>query len=206
MSDDGASERTDRIASESGDSDGGDRDQNRGGHSTQGADANDGDVDESDPQDEFGLSARSVTGDSDRNDAHGSAERATATDRDGPATDGVDGDAPLSSLASSLDERRDRRTERDDELFDEEAVTEIDTDVVWERLDETEPTGTPDGASSDVRVIEKRQYCEQCPHFSTPPDVECGHDGTEILELVDMEQFRVVDCPKVEADERLERL
>lgn len=125
-----------------------------------------------------------------------------------PSEEGAaDGDAPLSSLASSVSDRRADAGERpDDELFDQEDVPEIDADVVWERLGEDEPPDVPSETEHDVRVIEKRSYCEQCPFFSTPPDVGCEHEGTEILELVDMEHFRVVDCPKVLEDERLERL
>lgn len=121
---------------------------------------------------------------------------------------GANADAPLGSIAASVDERRNRDTDRpDDGLFDEESVPEIDTDVVWEQLDDADsPAERPDDAEEDVRVIEKRSYCEQCPFFSEPPEVSCSHEGTEILELVNMEQFRVVDCPKVREDERLERL
>lgn len=120
---------------------------------------------------------------------------------------GTDADAPLSSLASSVEERRGRSAdEPDDELFREESVPEIDADVVWDRLEDDDPPELPDDAERDVRVVEKRSYCEQCPFFSEPPEVSCTHDGTEILELVDMDHFRVVDCPKVREDERLERL
>lgn len=133
-------------------------------------------------------------------------ERTGESADDSPEESGRNADAPLGSLAASVDERSGRETDRpDDGLFDQESVPEIDADVVWERLDD-EPPELPDDDERDVRVIEKRSYCEQCPFFSAPPDVECGHDGTEILELVDMEHFRVVDCPKVREDERLERL
>lgn len=124
-----------------------------------------------------------------------------------PQEGGRKADAPLGSLAASVDERRGRESDRpDDGLFDQESVPEIDADVVWERLDDDEPSELPDEADPDVSVIEKRSYCEQCPFFSEPPDVECNHDGTEILELVDMEHFRVIDCPKVRENKRLERL
>lgn len=130
-------------------------------------------------------------------------EASTETSAEGS----TNADAPLGSLAASVDQRRNRDADRpDDGLFDEEPVPEIDTDVVWEQLDEDEPPELPDDAAGDVRVVAKRSYCEQCPYFSEPPDVQCSHEGTEILELVDMEHFRVVDCPKVREDERLERL
>lgn len=173
-------------------------------------------------RDEFGIASDLVTGRSGEADGADRTESPDGADRDGDVGDGrestvpddshaddggSDGEAPLSSLASSVSERRSSTGERpDDELFDQEDVPEIDADVVWERLGEDEPPDVPEDTEHDVRVIEKRNYCEQCPFFSTPPDVSCGHDGTEIVELVDMEHFRVVNCPKVLEDERLERL
>jgi hypothetical protein len=157
-------------------------------------------------RDEFGLASDLATGRSGANEDLDDP-REFAVSGESPSEDGADGDAPLSSLASSVSDRRTDTAERhDDELFDEEDVPEIDAEAVWERLGEDEPPEVPDDTEHDVRVIEKRSYCEQCPFFSTPPDVGCDHEGTEILELVDMDHFRVVDCPKVLEDERLERL
>lgn len=157
-----------------------------------------------DPQsgEPFGLDANP---DPDRQDGeHDPSGDASA---ETSAASGTNADAPLGSLAASVDERRGRDAERpDDGLFDVESVSGIDTDVVWEQLDDDEPPEPPDDAAWDVRVVKKSDYCEQCPYFSDPPDVQCSHDGTEILELVDMEHFRVVDCPKVREDERLEQL
>ena len=69
---------------------------------------------------------------------------------------------------------------------------------------EVDPGGTvgdlqdrPDLDGRDVRVVEKRSFCQGCQYFSDPPSVDCSHEGTEILELVDVEHFRVVDCPMV---------
>lgn len=117
-------------------------------------------------------------------------------------------DAPLGDLASSVRNRRDRDREPVDEgLFEEQDVTPIDSDVVWDRL-EADEAGDPDTAATgrEERVVEKDSYCESCPYFSSPPDVSCSHEGTSILELVDVDHFRVADCPKVEETERLEQL
>lgn len=72
---------------------------------------------------------------------------------------------------------------------------DIDEDAVWERLVEgaTEPAPGPD----EETVVPKASYCEQCEYFAPPPEVRCTHEGTEILELVDMEHVRVVACPVV---------
>ncbi|MHC3437373.1 hypothetical protein ACYJ1Y_04540 [Natrialbaceae archaeon A-gly3] len=48
------------------------------------------------------------------------------------------------------------------------------------------------------------KYCRRCEHFSAPPEVACENEGTEIVELVDLETFRVIDCPVVLNDERLD--
>jgi len=158
---------------------------------------------------EFGIAEDVVGSSTDDRSAGGdtASENPDEHDADTVEESGANADAPLSSLASSIEERRGRSSERpDDELFSEESVTEIDTDVVWERIDEDEPSELPGESEQEIQVIEKRSYCEQCPFFSSPPEVNCSHDGTEILELVDMDHFRVVDCPKVREDERLERL
>jgi hypothetical protein len=63
-----------------------------------------------------------------------------------------------------------------------------------------------EGADRAERVVEKRSYCQGCEYFSAPPEVHCTHQGTEILEAVDMEHFRVVDCPVVAEDEELENV
>jgi len=51
------------------------------------------------------------------------------------------------------------------------------------------------------RVISKRTYCQQCPHFSAPPAVACGHEGTTIVESVGFDEFRVRNCPMVDDDD-----
>jgi hypothetical protein len=54
--------------------------------------------------------------------------------------------------------------------------------------------------ATDARgdVVTKRSYCEQCPHFSAPPEAVCGHEGTEIVEMVSIDRFRVRNCPMVD--------
>jgi len=125
---------------------------------------------------------------------------------DDPGSLEPDPDAPLGDLAASI-EARETDTEPPEGVFSEEEVPEIDADVVWERLEEGdhEPR-PPSGPEPVVRVVDTGEYCEQCPFFSEPPDVHCTHEGTEIRELVDMDHFRVVDCPKVAENERLENL
>lgn len=131
-----------------------------------------------------------------RDDAGGSV--------DAPA-DSASRDAPLDDLARSVRERRESAGEAEPDLFEEREVAEIDADAVWERLEGEAPTREATEERT-VRVVEKADYCEGCPHFSSPPDVHCTHEGTEILELVDVDRFRVAGCPVVHEEERLEEL
>ncbi|WP_336025024.1 hypothetical protein [Halobellus salinisoli] len=131
-------------------------------------------------------------------------------------TDGStpDNDAPLSELAGRLSERR--RAKRSEEAtaedpFEEMSVPEIGGEALWESVD-AEGDGRPpglgpladetatslDGAEAPEHVVEKETYCQKCPHFADPPEFSCTHDGTEIVEVVDSERFRVRNCPIVE--------
>lgn len=93
-----------------------------------------------------------------------------------------------------------------DELFTEVDVDDLDEESVWAELGATEGDATdvavggslPDfETAADEHIVPKRGYCEKCEHFSTPPEMRCTNPGTEIIELVDMEHFRVSNCPVV---------
>jgi len=79
-------------------------------------------------------------------------------------------------------------------------------DSVWEDLSEpVEPeTATTEEGGRRLSEVNKHSFCEQCEYFSGPPEIACGHEGTEILEFLDMETVRIADCPIVEERERLE--
>ncbi|SDM56351.1 hypothetical protein SAMN04487949_2094 [Halogranum gelatinilyticum] len=53
-------------------------------------------------------------------------------------------------------------------------------------------------ATAADETVSKRDYCQKCPHFSEPPEATCTHEGTEIVEVVTVEQFRVRNCPMVD--------
>lgn len=81
------------------------------------------------------------------------------------------------------------------ESFDEE---------IWSDLSEqaSAQTVTEERGSRRYSEVSKHRFCEQCEHFTGPPRVACTHEGTEVLEFLDMETVRVVDCPVVaERDE-----
>ncbi|WP_436906830.1 hypothetical protein [Halosimplex marinum] len=98
--------------------------------------------------------------------------------------------------------------------FERSGVEGIDPDEVWDRLtaepDADPSTGgegevdPPDGDEDDVVTVSKHGYCEGCEHFSSPPDVTCTHEGTDILEFVDIDRVRVSNCPVVEERRELE--
>jgi hypothetical protein len=125
-------------------------------------------------------------------------------------------DAPLEDLAREVRDRRENRERAEDDdavddLFESVDVGEVDTDAVWEQLEEgqtaeasvgmgveveaTEPTAE---AGGEEHVVPKREFCQQCPHFTDPPETACTHEGTDIVEVVDSDSFRVRNCPVVD--------
>lgn len=93
-----------------------------------------------------------------------------------------------------------------DDSFEEMDVDQLDPDEVWQELTSAESRGSVGSASQRTYAeVSKHSYCEGCEYFSPPPDVSCGHEGTEIVEFLDMETVRVVDCPVVTEREELER-
>ncbi|MFC6955516.1 hypothetical protein [Halorubellus litoreus] len=126
---------------------------------------------------------------------------AAVEDEPGAPSDGREG--PLGDLAAGIEGRRERKTKTDEELFDEVDVGELDADELWAQVETDEPTVEPRG-EREIREVQKRKYCSQCPYFADPPDVGCSHEGTDIIEQVDMEHFKVADCPVILEDERLE--
>jgi hypothetical protein len=123
--------------------------------------------------------------------------------------------APLDDLAERIRSRQsdlgDAGTERGDEpgvdeFFQEAAFEEIGSDELWDSLDEEEPSGGPTvevGEGPDEHIVPKRSYCENCEHFSVPPEVHCDHTGTTIVEFVDLDHVRVRNCPIVKQRQEL---
>ena len=179
-----------------------------------------------DPGGEDDSTDRAAAGDSDA-DAGGDAD-APRIENPFPADAGDDGDAardrgdaPFGDLAEAVGERRRRRRDDGSDPFEEMDVGDVDDEELWASLsgDDGESGGTaaatasaapaeavaPASAGGDDRpdhVVDKRQYCQQCPYLSAPPEVACGHDGTEIVEAVDAERFRVRGCPMVTEEGR----
>lgn len=112
--------------------------------------------------------------------------------------------------------------EHDDDPFEQMSVGEIDEEALWSSLESDETVGVGDAAGvggdslsgadpvpgaasvedagSGVRehVVPKETYCQSCPYLDDPPALACTHEGTDIVEVVDSERFRVRDCPMVD--------
>lgn len=107
-------------------------------------------------------------------------------------------------------------TDSDGDPFEEMSVSEIDEETLWDSLEDesdpgpelsvgAEPAGGPETmrtthAPPEARehVVSKEDYCQKCPYLDDPPELACTHEGTEIVEVVDSERFRVRECPMVE--------
>lgn len=126
------------------------------------------------------------------------------TERDDPfeSLPAVDGEDPFERLDDGA--APGERTPADAaDPFEEIDVGSTD-ETTWEELvsppDPTDPTTPADGVDPttvEETVVPKRGYCQGCEYLSAPPDVACTHADGEILEAVDLEHFRVRNCPVV---------
>jgi hypothetical protein len=134
-------------------------------------------------------------------------DEGTNEDGDGGPFDelGVDPDAELGERTPASDVPEDPFEEMDVEMG---VGTEADAD--WERLlDPEEAVETPERGQNGEGIeneatVQKSLYCEDCEHFSDPPETACTYPGGEITAVVDMEHFRVRNCPVVERRRREE--
>jgi len=86
--------------------------------------------------------------------------------------------------------------------FESVDIEGIDPDEIWESLEE-EPT-RPTVEGSRYAEVSKHRFCEQCEHFSKPPNAHCTHEEAEIIEYLDMETVRLLNCPIVAEQRELE--
>ncbi len=92
------------------------------------------------------------------------------------------------------------------ESFERMDTGGLDADEVWESLSEAKERGSvTEMEGRTYAEVSKHSYCEHCEFFSAPPNISCSNEGTEILEFIDMETVRVVDCPVVAERRELER-
>lgn len=86
------------------------------------------------------------------------------------------------------------------DFFDERSSEPLDAEAVWRSLESDRPNAADETESREAdteHVVPKRWYCEQCEHFSEPPEVRCTYPDSVILEFVGTENVRVRNCPVV---------
>ncbi|WP_226023193.1 hypothetical protein [Halomicrobium salinisoli] len=88
--------------------------------------------------------------------------------------------------------------------FERVDVGDVDPDEVWESI-AGDGDGAGDASAADDRAaaesryadVSKHEFCERCEHFSSPPEVDCTHGDAEIVEFLDSETVRLLNCPVV---------
>jgi hypothetical protein len=149
-----------------------------------------------------------------------SSSEATPDGETAPGAEGSDSfDAIGRADADREDPFGDASGEWDDEMADlDDAFERMDVDGpaaedVWESLDADAGTDAFDadaglggaasvpGGGDTEHVVSKRTYCQQCPHFSRPPEAACTHEGTTIVEAVGFDEFRVRNCPMISEED-----
>lgn len=152
---------------------------------------------EESPVDETGSESTADTTHLDDSAASSGTEDVTES---GMAFD-VGGTAPRSEDSDPFGDAVDREGDPFESLdgaFEEMDVGAVDPETVWQDLASAEARGTVgDPGRRTYAEVSKHSYCEQCEYFSGPPEIACRHEGTEIVEFIDMETVRVVDCPIV---------
>ena len=128
------------------------------------------------------------------------------------SSDMAEGEDPLATPDTEDDESELAGPEMD-EAFDDMAVDDVETDEVWTDVaegddEESLPAETAPADervdSSSIAEVSKHDYCEGCEYLSEAPEIHCTHDGTEILDFLDMEMVRLSNCPIVAEREGLE--
>lgn len=113
---------------------------------------------------------------------------------------------PLSELRDDVVEGA-APPESEGGLFHEERVQEVEPEAVWADLlmgsGDTEaifdPTAVEAELGREYQVVPKT-LCHRCEYFGDPPTLHCTHEGTTIHETVDMDHYRVSECPMVRSD------
>lgn len=148
----------------------------------------------------------------------GSAVDEAEIDEESSVDDAADDEGPLGDLRREVESRTEKGGSGEPDTDDTESagpghfaemdVDDVDTDEVWaEMLLEDDaplegavpPTETDEVSDRPGTVVTKR-LCHRCQYFGDPPTLHCTHDGTSIEELVDMDHYRVTNCPMVALD------
>lgn len=153
-------------------------------------------------------------------DLRADVDRRRGSTGDGPAVDGRPGagdgdravaapteaedDAPLSELRADVGSRSTEGDGPDEDPFFPETTPPLDSEAVWAELlmDEAETPGgfqAREPAEDGEDQVVSKGLCHRCSYFGDPPTLHCTHDGTTIRRVVDMDSYRVSNCPMVES-------
>lgn len=162
--------------------------------------------------DPYAEPERSGSGTAPGDDVTGATETSATVGQQNPASD-IDQPGPTSDAGPSADDPfGDVQTPNEDPFgagggaFERVDVGDVDADEVWDAI-------TGDGEADDepeipeetrYSEVSKHSFCEQCEYFSEPPDVHCNNELAEIIEFVDMETVRLLNCPVVAERNELE--
>ncbi len=119
------------------------------------------------------------------------------------ADPGEAGVEPDDDPFSGMDDRDGDPFGGGESAFEAVDVDTVDEDEVWASL--SEDTSTAPRQSKRYAEVSKHRFCEQCEHFSEPPAAHCTHDEAEIVEYLDMETVRLLNCPVVAEQREIER-
>jgi len=122
----------------------------------------------------------------------------TASEGAGGGDDPFEPDDPF----DGMEHREDDPFSEGESVFESVDVDGLDADEVWESLDQ-EPS-TPTVEDSRYVEVSKHRFCEQCEHFASPPNAHCTHEEAEIIEYLDVETVRLLNCPVVAEQRELE--
>jgi len=87
-------------------------------------------------------------------------------------------------------------------VFESVDIDALDEDELWNAIEADDDTSPV--TQKRYSEVSKHRFCEQCEFFAEPPASHCTHEDARILEHLDMETVRVVDCPIVAEQERIE--
>ena len=138
-------------------------------------------------------------------DSAGDAGESVGDGNDGTPGASDDEDASDDPFAAFRDPSR--SSDPDDDpfgAFEPEGVDEVDPDLVWEALSSSDEDGMPEFDEKVYYEVSKHKYCERCEYFSGPPETTCTYDGAAIVEFLDMETVRLLNCPIVAEQRELE--
>jgi len=119
------------------------------------------------------------------------------------ADPGEAGVEPDDDPFSGMDDRDGDPFGSGESAFEAVDVETVDEDEVWASL--SGDTSTAPRQSKRYAEVSKHRFCEQCEYFSEPPAAHCTHDEAEIVEYLDMETVRLLNCPVVAEQREIER-